>query len=51
MVVDDAEATRDALRSRGVEASDVQKLSWGWFTFFSDPDGNAWACQQMVPQE
>jgi predicted enzyme related to lactoylglutathione lyase len=51
VVVDDAEAVRRALVSRGVEASDVQKFPWGWFTFFSDPDGNTWACQQIVPQE
>jgi catechol 2,3-dioxygenase-like lactoylglutathione lyase family enzyme len=50
VVVDDAEALRDELRSRGVDASDVDKQPWGWFVFFSDPDGNTWAAQQMVPQ-
>ena len=33
-----------------VPVSDVDKQPWGWFTYFSDPDGNRWACQQMVPQ-
>ena len=51
VVVDDAEAVRQALVSRGVEASEIQKFPWGWFTFFSDPDGNTWACQQIVTQE
>jgi predicted enzyme related to lactoylglutathione lyase len=50
IVVDDAEKLRDELRSRGVDASDVDKQPWGWFTYFSDPDGNTWAAQQMVPQ-
>jgi len=50
VVVDDAEAVRQQLISRGVEATEVDKQAWGWFTFFTDPDGNRWACQQMVPQ-
>ena len=49
-VVDDAAALRDELRGRGVDASDVDKQPWGWFVFFSDPDGNRWAAQQMVQQ-
>jgi hypothetical protein len=51
VVVEDAAALRDELRSRGVDATDVDKQPWGWFTFFTDPDGNRWAAQQMVPQE
>jgi len=51
VVVDNAEALRDELRRRGVETSDVDKQPWGWFIYFSDPDGNTWAAQQMVPQE
>jgi hypothetical protein len=27
----------------------VQEFPWGRFVFFSDPDGNRWAIQQMVP--
>ena len=50
LVVEDAEKLRDELRSRGVDASDVDKQPGGWFTYFSDPDGNTWAAQQMVPQ-
>ena len=51
VVVPDAAALRDELRSRGVDASDVDTQPWGLFVYFSDPDGNTWAAQQMVPQE
>lgn len=51
VVVEDATALRDELRARDVETSDVDKQPWGWFIYFSDPDGNTWAAQQMVPQE
>ena len=47
MVVDDARAARDELRSRGVDASDVVDMPWGSFTYFADPDGNTWAIQQI----
>ncbi len=47
MVVADARAAREELLSRGVEASEVQDLPWGSFTFFADPDGNTWAIQQI----
>jgi catechol 2,3-dioxygenase-like lactoylglutathione lyase family enzyme len=46
VVVDDAQAARDELLSRGVEASEVQVFPWGSFVFFSDTDGNGWAVQQ-----
>jgi catechol 2,3-dioxygenase-like lactoylglutathione lyase family enzyme len=48
MVVDDADAALAELKSRGVEGSDVQEMPWGRFVFFSDPDGNGWALQQIV---
>jgi predicted enzyme related to lactoylglutathione lyase len=47
LVVDDIEAARDELASRGVEVSDVQTYDWGSFVFFTDPDGNGWAVQQL----
>ena len=47
LVVDDADAARDDLASRGVEVSDVQDFPWGRFVFFADPDGNRWAVQQI----
>jgi catechol 2,3-dioxygenase-like lactoylglutathione lyase family enzyme len=47
LVVDDADAARDDLASRGVKVSDVQDFPWGRFVFFQDPDGNGWAVQQI----
>jgi uncharacterized glyoxalase superfamily protein PhnB len=47
MVVSDVQAAHDELAGRGVEVSDVQHLDWGDFVFFSDPDGNGWAIQQL----
>ena len=47
LVVADVRAARDELASRGVDVSDVQEFPWGSFVFFSDPDGNAWAVQQL----
>lgn len=48
LVVDDAHQARAELAERGVEVSEVQEFPWGLFVFFSDPDGNAWAVQQIV---
>ena len=48
VVVDDIEAAHDALAERGVDVGDVQDFPWGRFVFFSDPDGNGWAVQQIV---
>jgi predicted enzyme related to lactoylglutathione lyase len=47
LVVADADAAYADLRSRGIDASPVQEFPWGRFTFFSDPDGNKWAVQQI----
>jgi predicted enzyme related to lactoylglutathione lyase len=47
LVVDDIEAARADLSGRGVEVGEVQDFPWGRFVFFSDPDGNAWAVQQI----
>ena len=47
LVVDDADAAHAELSSRGIEVSDVQDFPWGRFVFFSDPDGNGWAVQQI----
>jgi uncharacterized glyoxalase superfamily protein PhnB len=50
MVVPDIQAARTELLERGVEVSEVQKFDWGSFVFFSDPDGNGWAVQQLPPR-
>jgi predicted enzyme related to lactoylglutathione lyase len=47
LVVSDIEAARAELVERGVDVSEVQKFDWGSFVFFSDPDGNGWAVQQI----
>ena len=51
LVIADAEAARAALAERGVEVSEVQEFPWGRFVFFSDPDGNGWALQQIAKPE
>ena len=50
-VVDDVHAAREQLAGRGVQVTEVQEFPWGSFVFFSDPDGNAWAVQQLPPRE
>lgn len=50
LVVADADAAHAELAGRGVQVSDVQDFPWGRFVFFSDPDGNGWAVQELVPQ-
>jgi catechol 2,3-dioxygenase-like lactoylglutathione lyase family enzyme len=47
VVVADVEAARAELTGRGVEVTDVQDFPWGRFVFFSDPDGNGWALQEI----
>jgi catechol 2,3-dioxygenase-like lactoylglutathione lyase family enzyme len=58
LVVPDIRAAHAELVARGVEVSDVQKLGENprpvpdpldnvGFVFFSDPDGNGWAVQQI----
>ncbi len=47
LVVSDINAARAELVERGVEVSEVQDFDWGSFIFFSDPDGNGWAVQQV----
>jgi catechol 2,3-dioxygenase-like lactoylglutathione lyase family enzyme len=48
MVVADIEVAHAELAGRGVDVSDVQVFPWGSFVFFSDPDGNGWAVQQIA---
>jgi catechol 2,3-dioxygenase-like lactoylglutathione lyase family enzyme len=61
LVVADIRAAREYLAQRGVEIGEVQMFEGGGprparddddldmagFAFFQDPDGNAWAVQQM----
>ena len=47
VVVKDADEAFADLRARGVECSEIETLAWGRFIYFSDPDGNAWAVQEL----
>jgi catechol 2,3-dioxygenase-like lactoylglutathione lyase family enzyme len=50
LVVPDIEAARAQLAGRGVEVTPVQTLDprdGGKFVFFTDPDGNNWAVQEI----
>jgi predicted enzyme related to lactoylglutathione lyase len=48
LVVDNASAAHDELSERGVEVTDVERFDWGNFVYFSDPDGNRWAVQEIT---
>jgi predicted enzyme related to lactoylglutathione lyase len=50
LVVADADAAHSELTERGIEVSDVSDFPWGRFVFFTDPDGNAWALQELPPR-
>lgn len=47
MVIANADETYAELTSRGIEVSDVDDQPWGRFVYFSDPDGNGWALQEL----
>ena len=50
LIVSDAEAAREELRSRGVDAGEIQVIDprdGGTFFGFADPDGNTWVVQQI----
>jgi catechol 2,3-dioxygenase-like lactoylglutathione lyase family enzyme len=50
LVVTDIEAARAELAGRGIEVSPVQTLDprdGGKFVWFTDPDGNNWAVQEI----
>jgi catechol 2,3-dioxygenase-like lactoylglutathione lyase family enzyme len=47
LVVSDINAAHAELVDRGVEVGDVQEFPWGSFVFFTDPDGNGWAVQEL----
>jgi predicted enzyme related to lactoylglutathione lyase len=48
LVIDDADAAREDLISRGVDASDVDEQPWGRFVYITDPDGNKLSLQELV---
>jgi predicted enzyme related to lactoylglutathione lyase len=50
LTVTDIEAAREELAGRGVDVSEINDFPWGRFVFFSDPDGNGWAVQELPPR-
>lgn len=50
VVVSDIQVAHADLTARGAPVSEVQKLDWGSFVYFNDPDGNGWAVQQIPPR-
>ncbi|MBO1738697.1 VOC family protein [Leifsonia sp. TF02-11] len=51
IVIPDADEALAHLRENGVEAVGVDEQSWGRFVYFTDPDGNGWSLQQMIPRD
>jgi predicted enzyme related to lactoylglutathione lyase len=47
VVVDEIEAAREDLVAKGIDVTEVQDFPWGRFVYFSDPDGNGWAVQEI----
>jgi len=47
LVVSDIKVAHASLSERGVQVTEIQEFPWGSFVFFSDPDGNRWAVQQI----
>ena len=47
LVVDDVAAARDQLLSAGVDVSGIDDMGGILYAYFSDPDGNSWALQQI----
>ena len=50
MVVPDVEKARAELAGRGLDVGEVDRQPWGSFVYFSDPDGNGWAVQELPPR-
>lgn len=51
LVVEDIEATREAVAGRGVDVGEVRDMGGVLFADFRDPDGNTWVFQQLLPRE
>jgi catechol 2,3-dioxygenase-like lactoylglutathione lyase family enzyme len=50
LVVPDVAEIKELLGGRGVEVSDITEYPRGIkFAYFSDPDGNTWALQEIPP--
>jgi catechol 2,3-dioxygenase-like lactoylglutathione lyase family enzyme len=47
IVIPNADEAYEHLIANGVEATPVDEQAWGRFVTFTDPDGNAWALQEL----
>jgi catechol 2,3-dioxygenase-like lactoylglutathione lyase family enzyme len=47
LVVSDVEKAREVLAARGVGVSEVSDMGGIKYVYFSDPDGNTWALQEI----
>ena len=47
LVVANMDEAHAELTRRGIDVTPIDDMPWGRFTFFSDPDGNAWAVQEI----
>lgn len=48
LVVADIAVARNELVSRGVAVSEIDDMGGVAYAYFSDPDGNSWALQQLA---
>ena len=51
LVVSDIVEARKLLEDKGVEISEVQDMGGVKYAYFSDPDGNSWALQQIFSRQ
>jgi predicted enzyme related to lactoylglutathione lyase len=49
LVVEDIDEARTVLASRGVDISAIEDMGGVKYAYFSDPDGNSWALQEIPP--
>lgn len=47
LVVDDVEEARSHLSSKSIDVSGVSDMGGVKYAYFSDPDGNSWALQEL----
>ncbi|WP_022879103.1 VOC family protein [Microbacterium sp. B19] len=47
LVVDDLESTRSTLVARGLDVTEIHDMGGVRYAFFSDPDANSWALQEI----
>ncbi|HLJ34239.1 MAG TPA: glyoxalase, partial [Ktedonobacteraceae bacterium] len=48
LVVTDIHRIRETLAGRGVEVSEIADMGGIKYVYFSDPDGNSWALQEIL---